>query len=119
MNNPAGSAGGFHVPAQPNPPSAAYAPPPSATLPVSAPGSAAYPELAEYMGLELTPEEIALNMPEYSQNNQVGVQPKQPGWSTLIVQPNRQARSMFNRLYVHIQYMSITESTDNIGVVSY
>jgi len=73
VNNPAGSAGGFHVPAQSNPPSAAYAPPPSATLPVSAPGSAAYPELAEYMGLELTPEEIALNMPEYSQNNQTAL----------------------------------------------
>lgn len=35
--------------------------------PASAPGlSSAYPGLAEYMGLELTPEEIALNMPEYT-----------------------------------------------------
>ena len=31
----------------------------------------AYPGLAEYMGLELTPEEIALNMPEYTPASQV------------------------------------------------
>jgi len=41
----------------------------------SAPGavSSAYPGLAEYMGMELTPEEIALNMPEYSRNNQTSL----------------------------------------------
>lgn len=38
------------------------------TPPVSAPPSAprqVYPALGEYMGLELSPEVIAINMPEY------------------------------------------------------
>lgn len=49
---------------------------PSAPLPypVAPPTSNMYPALTEYMGLELTPEVIAANMPEYSatpQNMQI------------------------------------------------
>jgi len=72
VNPPASStAGGFKAPTPaglPYPPSPS-APPPSAAGSTRA-VSPAYPGLAEYMGLELTPEEIALNMPEYSANNQ-------------------------------------------------
>jgi len=34
------------------------------------PSSNAYPQLLEYMGMELSPEEIALNMPDYYKNQQ-------------------------------------------------
>ncbi len=35
-------------------------------------GNAAYPGLAEYMGMELSVDVIAANMPEYLPQNQVG-----------------------------------------------
>jgi len=72
---PNSSSGGVQVPATalPYPPSPS-APTASSVYP-SAPGAvnSAYPGLAEYMGMELTPEEIALNMPEYSRNNQTSL----------------------------------------------
>jgi hypothetical protein len=38
-------------------------------------GNAAYPGLAEYMGMELSVNVIAANMPEYLPQNQVGDYP--------------------------------------------
>lgn len=43
---------------------------PSAPLPYPiTPAAQMYPALNDYMGLELTPEVIAANMPEYSPQN--------------------------------------------------
>lgn len=61
----------------PYPTSSSSAPPPYPTVSPSAPlpypiapvNSQMYPTLGDYMGLELTPEVIAANMPEYSPQN--------------------------------------------------
>ena len=42
-----------------------YSLPPAAPMPASAPSAHMYPALGDYMGLELSSDVIARNMPEY------------------------------------------------------